>query len=371
MKKIWKNFCIGALAVTSLVGFSGCGREKPPVSVDLDSDGVISEWETLFESAKDSDRLTIANVVEINSLSELKAINDSTETKVYKLGSNIDCGGETLSINLGKSSLYGNNKVIKNFKLGNCSIFNEGEGGENIVTKGLFYNGVAVYDLRLFMGNQTFAFQDANSKYTISPFVNVPIIDGVTVKGKIDVDRKYTNIDIELSLLASSVEGKRTDLSITNCTVIGDIEYSESESVSVCYAGAIAPRLWSDDLVYNCNVNAEINVYGSEMRVGLVAGKSNGFVSTVHTSGSIVTSYYSMGDGYVGGVVGYNGANGVLVYDRNGGFIYQYNPLDGEWDGRRNGQVCPQGSYVYRIEYTTKANPNELKTRIGTVTLLR
>jgi gliding motility-associated-like protein len=61
----------------------------------------------------------------------------------------------------------------------------------------------------------------------------------------------------------------------------------------------------------------------------------------------------------------------VRIYDRNGGFIYQYNTLDGEWDGRRNGQVCPQGSYVYRIEYTTKANPNELKTRIGTVTLLR
>ena len=61
----------------------------------------------------------------------------------------------------------------------------------------------------------------------------------------------------------------------------------------------------------------------------------------------------------------------VRIYDRNGGFIYQYDTLDGEWDGRRNGQVCPQGSYVYRIEYTTKANPNEVRTRIGTVTLLR
>ncbi len=61
----------------------------------------------------------------------------------------------------------------------------------------------------------------------------------------------------------------------------------------------------------------------------------------------------------------------VRIYDRNGGFIYQYETLDGEWDGRRNGQVCPQGSYVYRIEYTTKANPKEVKLKIGTVTLIR
>jgi hypothetical protein len=124
------------MALTSMACFGGCGKDDTPTSVDLDNDGVISEWETLFENAPLSDRLTIANVVDINNLAELKANNDSSETKVYRLNSNIDCGGETLSINLGRSSLYGNNKVIKNFKLGDCSVFGEGEG-DGVVAKGL------------------------------------------------------------------------------------------------------------------------------------------------------------------------------------------------------------------------------------------
>ena len=61
----------------------------------------------------------------------------------------------------------------------------------------------------------------------------------------------------------------------------------------------------------------------------------------------------------------------VRIFDRNGLFIYQYDTLDGKWDGRKNGELCPQGSYVYQIEYTTDAHPNEVKTKIGTVTLLR
>jgi hypothetical protein len=110
-----------------------------------------------------------------------------------------------------------------------------------------------------------------------------------------------------LSLLASSIEGKRTELSITNCNVIGNIDYSESESFSKVYVGAIASKLWKDDLVYNCTVTSDIKITGSDMNVGLVAGENNGFISTVHTSGSINAGYYSMGDGYIGGITGVNG----------------------------------------------------------------
>lgn len=305
MKKLWKNFCLGAVAVTSVMGLSGCGKDKVATSVDLDNDGVVSEWETLFGSMAPSDRLTISNVVEINSLSDLKAINDSTETKVYKLNSNIDCGGETLSINLGQSSLYGNNKVIKNFKLGDCAIFGEGESSTTI-NKGLFYNGVAVYDLRLFMGNQTFSFQGVNSATTISPFVNVPVLDNVVVKGKIDVKNQSSDGDVYLSLLASSIEGKRSDMSITNCSVIGDIDYDVVSTYSVVNVGGIAPKLWTTDFVYGCDVNAELNILGTDMNIGMVAGVNEGFVSTVNSTGMIATSYSAAGYSNIGGIVGVN-----------------------------------------------------------------
>ena len=306
MKNFWKNICIGAMAVTSVVGFSGCKKNNTAVSVDLDGDGVVAEWETLFGSAPSSNRVTIANVVEINNFNELKAINDSTETKVYKLNANIDCGGQELSINLGQSSLYGNNKVIKNFKLGDCAILGDNENS-GIKAKGLFYNGVAVYDLRLFMGNQQFSFKEASTSQTISPFVNVPILDSVVVKGRIVVDRQYTDKAIQMSLLASSVEGKRSDLSITNCAVIGDMEYTENNSYSQVYVGGIAPKLWSSDFVYNCTSSVDMDIEGTQLMVGGIAGVNEGFVTTVHSKGNINTGYEAMGNSYIGGIVGSNG----------------------------------------------------------------
>lgn len=316
MKKFWKNMCLGAMALTSVVGFSGCGKDNDNVSVDLDNDGVVSEWETVFGSAPSSNRATIANVVNISTLAELKAINDNSANETtdmydYRLVKDIDCKGETLSINLGKSKLFGNNRVIKNFKLGTCPIFGEEEGGES-VSKGLFYNGVAVYDLRLFMGNQKFEINEDTSEYNISPFVNVPVLNTITVKGKLTISRRYTDNNTNISLLASSVEEKRSGLSISNCSVIGDIDYKESDSSATVYAGGIAAKLWANDLIYNSTVDGDFVVNGTMMNVGLVAGVSDGFVSTVNTKGSVATSYYSVGNSAVGGVVGFNSRNGEI-----------------------------------------------------------
>jgi len=310
MKKFWKNICLGALAITSTFGLSGCGKDKDDLSVDLDNDGFVSEWEKIFESMPVSERVTINNLVEISSLSDLKAISDSSEPKVYKLTKNIDCNGETLSINLGSSYLYGNNKVIKNFKLGDCITSEDGLGDQ--AAKGLFYNGVAVYDLRLFMGNQTFSIKEANTQYTISPFINVPAIENVTVKGKITIDRQYASTDLYSSLLASSIEGKRCDMSISNCHVIGDIYYSEVDSYSDVYIGGIAPKIWTRDLVYNSTADCDFKVDGCNMNVGGIAGLNEGFVSTVSTKGVIYTSYHSLGEGCVGGIVGINDATAEI-----------------------------------------------------------
>jgi len=48
------------------------------------------------------------------------------------------------------------------------------------------------------------------------------------------------------------------------------------------------------------------------MNVGLVAGVSDGFVSTVNTKGTVATSYYSVGNSAVSGVVGLNSKNGEV-----------------------------------------------------------
>lgn len=312
MKKFWKNMCVGALAVTSALGLSGCGKDDANVSKDLDNDNVISEWETLFESMSPSDRVMTTNIVEVSSLDDLKAINNDTEIKVYKLTKNIDCKGETLSINLKNSSFYGNNKVISNFKLGECALAADGQTVvANEKANALFYNGIAIYDLRLFMGLQDVMFDDAISSHVISPFVNVPIIDSVTVKGKISVNRKLVNglnnSSVDISLLASSTQMQGSEISIHKCSVIGDIFVDDNNSYTSSHIGGIIPFAKQNDVIYDCSVNCEINtITTGDVYTGLVAGESDGFVTTVSTTGSIQTSFKANPDAFVGGVVGKN-----------------------------------------------------------------
>ena len=121
MKNFWKKIFAGALLTTAVAGFSGCGKANDN-NVDLDGDGVISGWETVFEAAKVSDRIVNkVTVVNISNLAELKSINGKATDTAYVLTKNIDCGGETLAINIGASNyLYGNNKIIRNYFYKNC-----------------------------------------------------------------------------------------------------------------------------------------------------------------------------------------------------------------------------------------------------------
>ena len=147
MKKFWKNLCVCSMAVVSACSLWACGKQATEVSIDLDGDGAISAWETIFEAKQYSSRdlLNISNVVDIGNLADLKSINSKVnETHVYRLVRDIDCNGETISINLGSSTLLGNNRVIKNFKLGDCVYpISEDKNFEGNI-KGLFYNGVCI-----------------------------------------------------------------------------------------------------------------------------------------------------------------------------------------------------------------------------------
>ena len=72
-------------------------------------------------------------------------------------------------------------------------------------------------------------------------------------------------------------------------------------------------------------------------------------------------------------IVGTKGLENVKVsiYTRAGQFVYSWEGVDGYWDGKVDGVVCPQAAYTYILTYTTKRNPKELHEKIGTVLLLR
>ncbi len=59
------------------------------------------------------------------------------------------------------------------------------------------------------------------------------------------------------------------------------------------------------------------------------------------------------------------------IYNRNGHFLYKFKSIDDVWDCTYRGQKCPQGTYVYLINYTPKYNPKSWYTLKGTFTIIR
>lgn len=61
----------------------------------------------------------------------------------------------------------------------------------------------------------------------------------------------------------------------------------------------------------------------------------------------------------------------VDIYTRGGALVAHFDGLTTCWDGRYEGKLCPQDTYVYIIRYTTNAEPRNERVKKGTVTLLR
>ena len=193
MKKIWKNLCACSLAIACSGAIAGCGDDEAPVSRDLDGDGVVATWETLYDDMQHTlDKTLTGEISFISNADELLDINNHTEEKrVYALKNDIDLDGREVSINLGKSEFYGFNFVISNFKLATINGKDIAETGfENTYIKALFRNGTGVFSTRIFMGVQSITVDNAerNSNYYISPMFNVPVVSDIDVKGKIKVD---------------------------------------------------------------------------------------------------------------------------------------------------------------------------------------
>ena len=336
MKKFWKNLCTYSLAMTCGISFVGCGKDNNNnVSRDLDGDGVVSSWETVFESEGASNRIISAeSVVEIASYNDLVSINNNADGihKVYKLVRNIDCGGQELSIDLDVSEFYGNNKVISNFKLGAVKFMSNPEEGKDRVeitsaptTRALFYNGAGLYDLRVFMGNQKFELDESSTSDVISPFVNTPALDNVEVKGNIEITKQQPTergvvSELKSSLMYScarldeSLVSYYKTTSIRDCVVDGKITLIDTSAKLVGYIGGIASILNEDSLVYDSYACVNIhNKTNNEVHSGGLVGKNSGFISTCVTTGDITWDYHgAVSTENMGGIVGYNAQYGEI-----------------------------------------------------------
>ncbi|MBR1799236.1 MAG: gliding motility-associated C-terminal domain-containing protein [Bacteroidales bacterium] len=62
----------------------------------------------------------------------------------------------------------------------------------------------------------------------------------------------------------------------------------------------------------------------------------------------------------------------MQIFDRRGQLVFQCEGVDCTWDGHySNGDIAPQGTYIYIIHYTTQYYPDRRMTKRGTVTLIR
>ena len=61
----------------------------------------------------------------------------------------------------------------------------------------------------------------------------------------------------------------------------------------------------------------------------------------------------------------------VFIYTRTGVLVAQFDGMTECWDGKLNGQLLPQGVYVYLIRYTTTYEPLNPLVKKGTILLLR
>ncbi len=60
----------------------------------------------------------------------------------------------------------------------------------------------------------------------------------------------------------------------------------------------------------------------------------------------------------------------MTIYDRWGNTVYYSNNLNGKWDGKFKGNICPDDVYVYKLEAIQKSNDKKI-VRNGHIALFR
>jgi gliding motility-associated-like protein len=60
----------------------------------------------------------------------------------------------------------------------------------------------------------------------------------------------------------------------------------------------------------------------------------------------------------------------LSIFDRWGGMVYESSEIENGWDGKKNGNPCPGGVYVYKIVFSVDGVQGN-QERVGTVALVR
>ena len=377
MRKFWKNLCACSLAVACGLSLAGCGKEDND-NGDLNGDGVVSSWETMFEDPSQRPYYNFAGsetVKYINNAEELLAIGKSeTAGGVYILNADIDLGGQSVCINLNGAHLYGGDHVISNFKMHSddktasaMSLSTSMQitealevGFTKMMPVCLFYNGASVNDLRIFAGVQSLNIQTQDSflYMSISPLFNVNQISNVDVKGmldikatqkegrslaKIDASLLYSGMPTATSTIEETSSSVKNVTKIENVNIDGVINFNESNSTQISVdLGAAASRLTEESSLYNANVNVGINAGISEYisNIGGAVGSNKGFVSTINLNSDVninnSANNSASHEENIGGIVGYNGALGEVKNCKIKGKLNFLNPKQEAHDVQSN-----------------------------------
>ena len=344
MKKIWKSLCGVCLTLACGTGFVGCGKDNGPTSIDIDGDGTIASWEQIFTGGEDifgkeeeGEVALVGDIEHIGSKDQLLAINEKVaERKIYVLDSDIDLGGEAVSINLGSSELYGEGHMIYNFKLGKATTEGLVSVGDftNISSNCLFYNGVRISNVLMYLGSQKVELTESESMhYAVSPIFNTGFIESVAVRGQINVVANVSNRDsawLDCSLLYTGMTTLRSidevsrleenTVTIKDVVVDGRILLDHKKDSRVkTIAGSVASTLTAHSTINNAYSNVHIDASISDGAIGKLTGTgtgnigglvgiNNGFICNSQATGhiNIDNKYSTEAVEYVGSLVGVN-----------------------------------------------------------------
>ena len=180
---------------------------------------------------------------------------------------------------------------------------------------------------------------------------------------------------VEARMLVSPPELNLSDLQVKISDVsLGDVAYrywrlKDSDPLSPPREVDWEPIVWHTPTVNSDSLTVRLlvgNKFGCEDSVVQVIPilKGDIWVPNVFTPSSDINTHFRVAGN---NVIQYE----INIYNRGGLLVYRSTDINESWDGTHKGQDCVEGSYVYVINYITKANPKKPLKKVGSILLLR
>ncbi len=293
MKKITKILlCFLAFFTLFLVG---CNEEPEETEeerylrlYDTNGNGAVDYWEAPFKDSLEVKHVAVKDAVAINNIDEFKEIGkydleEGSAPRNYVLMSDLDFRDEKEfegAFDLKGGYLFGNGKLISNFKISN-QVDNSGSFTSNL-NHVLFKNAKGIYDLSVLMGEI-----DNDQKGNMRNFAlcqDVEEFDNIRLKGKYEISVFDIRSDVmQIGFLTLISQGSTINTSISNCSILGGISFNEKELAgeSSCkvIAGGIAPVLNYNSSIKTSDAEIIVDSEGiASITLGGIIGETSGFV---------------------------------------------------------------------------------------------